>query len=271
MYNILMEIKKRLKDIYKGRYILWTMIVKDIKARYAGSLFGPLWLVFVPIYQILLYTFIFSVILRVRFEEDGGTLSFVVYLLAGLIPWIFFSEATNRGVTTFIENAHLIKKIRFPSEICTLSVIATSAITFFIYMIFYLIMLVVYGSFNIKTLPLFILPFIMQVMIISGLSFGLGSLAVFFRDIIQGIGMFLNLFFFLTPIVYPSKVIPEQLKWVFSINPFYYIVEIYREILIKGNVPTISWFYYPIFFSIIIFITGYYLFSKTEEAFKDTL
>lgn len=266
-----MKIKQRLKYIYISRYILWTMIVKDIKARYTGSLFGPLWLVFVPIYQILLYTFIFSVILRVRFEESAGTLSFVIYLLAGLIPWIFFSEATSRGVTTFIDNAHLIKKIKFPSEICTLSVIATSSITFFIYMFFYLIMLIVYGSFNIKTLPFLIVPLMMQVMIISGLSFGLGSLAVFFRDIIQGIGMFLNLFFFLTPIVYPSKVIPAELIWVFSINPFYYIVEIYREVLIKGNVPSISWFYYPVFFSVLIFLTGYYLFSKTEEAFKDTL
>jgi len=247
------------------------MVIKDIKAKYTGSLFGPLWLIFIPVYQILLYTFVFSVILKVRFEESAGTFSFVIYLLAGLIPWIFFSEATNRGITTFIENAHLIKKIKFPSEICTLSVIGSNAITFAIYMFFYFIMLIVNGSFNIKTLPFFIIPLLMEVMIIIGLSLGLGSLAVFFRDIVQGMGMVLNLFFFLTPIVYPSGVIPSDFKWVFLINPFYYIVEIYRAILIKGNMPPLNLFYYPVLFSIFIFISGYYLFSKTEEAFKDTL
>ncbi len=247
------------------------MIVKDIKTRYTGSLFGPLWLAFVPLYQIMLYTFIFSFILKVRFEEGAGTFSFVVYLLAGLIPWIFFSESTSRGITTFIENAHLIKKIKFPSEICILSVIGSSAITFTIYMFFYIIMLLVNGSFNIKTLPFFTIPLLMEVMIITGLSLGLGSLAVFFRDIVQGLGMVLNLLFFLTPIVYPSEIIPAGLKWVFSINPFYYIVEIYRDILIRGDMPTLEVFYYPGIFSLFIFIAGYYLFNKTEEAFKDTL
>ncbi len=271
MYNILMSLKQRIKDIYRSRYILWTMIVKDIKTRYTGSLFGPLWLAFVPLYQIMLYTFIFSFILKVRFEEGAGTFSFVVYLLAGLIPWIFFSEATNRGITTFIENAHLIKKIKFPPEICTLSVIGSSAITFGIYMFFYFIMLLVNGSFNIQTLPFFTIPLLIEVMIIIGLSLGLGSLAVFFRDIVQGLGMVLNLIFFLTPIVYPSGVIPSGLKWVFSINPFYYIVEIYRAILIKGNIPPLNLFYYPALFSVFVFISGYYLFNKTEEAFKDTL
>lgn len=271
MYNILMSFKRRIKNIYKSRYILWTMVIKDIKSRYTGSLFGPLWLAFVPLYQIMLYTFIFSFILRVRFEEGAGTFSFVVYLLAGLIPWIFFSEATNRGITTFIDNSHLIKKIKFPSEICTLSVIASSAITFAIYMFFYFIMLFINGSFHMNTLPFCSIPLLMEIMIIIGLSLGLGSLAVFFRDIVQGLSMVLNLIFFLTPIVYPSNVIPSKLKWVFLINPFYYIVEIYRVILIKGDMPPLSLFYYPALFSIFVFVSGYYLFNKTEEAFKDTL
>jgi len=266
-----MVLRQRVKDIYRSRYILWTMVLKDIKARYTGSLFGSLWLVLIPIYQILLYTFVFSIILRVRFEEESTTLSFVIYLLAGLIPWIFFSEATNRGINTFIENAHLIKKIKFPAEICTLSVIFSSAVTFFIYMLFYVLMLLFHGTINLKTLPFFLFPFTLQVLIILGLSFGFGSLTVFFRDITQGIGMVLNLLFFLTPIVYPVKTIPYKLKWVFLINPFYYIVEIYRWVLIKGEIPSLSFFYYPVIFSLLVFLLGYYLFSKTEEAFKDTL
>ena len=263
--------KTLLLNIYRGRYILKTMVMKDIKARYAGSVFGPVWLIVTPLYQILLYTFLFSIILRVRFEEGAGTFSFVIYLLAGIIPWIFFSEATARGVSTFIENAHLIKKVKFPIEICVASVIVSSAITFLIYLILYVTMLLINGIFKPYTFFLFLIPFIIEVILILGVCLGLGSLAVFFRDVTQGIGMVLNLVFFLTPIVYPASTIPEKVRWVFSINPFYFIVEIYRDVLIRGKVPDPYLLIYPSVFSVVFFLSGYFLFSKTKEAFKDIL
>ncbi|MEW6416503.1 MAG: ABC transporter permease [Nitrospirota bacterium] len=263
--------KTLLTNIYSGRYILKNMVIKDIKARYAASVFGPLWVIATPLYQILLYTFLFSVILKVRFEDSSGTSSFVVYLLAGLIPWLFFSEATSRGISTFIENAHIIKKVKFPMEVCIASVIISSAVTFLIYMIFYLVMLIFMGLMKLYTLPFFILPFMIQVLLISGLSFGLGSIAVFFRDITQATGMVLNLIFFLTPIVYPSNVIPEQLRWLFDINPFCFIVEIYRNLLVRGEMPSAVSIIYPSIFAIVLFLLGYYIFNKTKEAFKDIL
>ena len=263
--------KTLLVNILNGRHVLKTMIIKDLKSRYTGSLFGPLWMIVTPLYQILLYTFLFSTILKVRFAEGSGTSSFVVYLLAGLIPWIFFSEATARGASVFIENAHIIKKVRFPMEVCVATVIISSAITFFIYTVLYLIMLTVMGLLKLQALPLFVIPFLIQVLFISGLSFGLGSIAVFFRDITQMIGMVLNLVFFLTPIVYPSSSVPEKLRWAFSINPFYFIVESYRSIFVRGVMPDAVAILYPAVFSLLMFFGGYYIFDKTKEAFKDIL
>ncbi len=263
--------KALLLNLFSGRYILKTMVIKDLKARYAGSVFGPLWLITTPLYQIFLYTFLFSTIMKVRFEEDAGTSSFVVYLLAGLIPWLFFSEATIRGISAFNDNAHIIKKVKFPMEVCIASVIISSAITFFVYLVFYLAMLVVTGFLKINTAPLFILPFLIQVLLISGLSLGLGSIAVFFRDITQITTMALNLFFFLTPIVYPPSAIPQNVRWVFDINPFYFIVEMYRNVLIKGILPTPVSVLYPSIAAVVIFFAGYYIFTKTKEAFKDIL
>lgn len=247
------------------------MVIKDIKSRYAGSLFGPLWIIATPLYQILLYTFLFSVILRMRFEEGSGTSSFVVYLLAGLIPWLFFAEATTRGISTFIDNAHIIKKVRFPMEVCVATVIISSAVTFLVYMLFYLIMLIAMGILNYHTLPLFILPIIIEVLLIAGLSFGLGSIAVFFRDTTQAIVMILNLVFFLTPIVYPASAIPEKLRWLFNVNPFYFIVEISRNVLVRGKIPDSVSITYPSVCALMIFIAGYYIFNRTKEAFKDIL
>ena len=263
--------KALLLNVFNGRHILKTMVVKDIKLRYAGSLFGPLWIIATPLYQMFLYTFLFSMILKVRFDEGAGTSSFVIYLLAGLIPWIFFSEATLRGVSVFIDNAHIIKKVKFPLEVCVLSVIISSMVTFFVYIILYLIMLIFMGLLNLYTFPLLIVPFVIQVLMILGLSFGMGSIAVFFRDITQATGMVLNLMFFVTPIVYPSSSIPERFRLLFSFNPFFSIVEMYRNVLVRGQAPDAISLIYPSVFALVIFFGGYYVFNKTKEAFKDIL
>lgn len=263
--------KALFKNIYSGRHILKTMVIKDIKARYTGSLFGPLWMIATPLYQILLYTLLFSTILRVRFDEGAGTSSFVVYLLAGLIPWLFFSEATTRGISAFIDNAHIIKKVKFPIEICVATVVLSSAVTFIIYMIFYLAILIFMGLLKFQTVSLFLLPLAVQVLLTLGLSFGLGSLAVFFRDITTMTGMVLNLVFFLTPIVYPANAIPEKLRVLFNINPFYFIVEMSRSVLVRGKMPDAFTILYPSIFALVIFLAGYYIFNKTKEAFKDIL
>jgi ABC-type polysaccharide/polyol phosphate export permease len=263
--------KALLLNILNGRHILKTMVVKDLKGRYTGSLLGPIWIIATPLYQILLYTFVFSTILRMRFDEGAGTSSFVVYLLAGLIPWLFFSDSTMRGISAFIDNAHIIKKVKFPMEVCVATVIISSAVTFLVYMFFYLSMLLVMGILKFETLPLFILPVVIVVLLISGFSFGLGSIAVFFRDITQAVGMILNLVFFLTPIVYPATTIPENLRWLFNLNPFYFIVELSRNVLVRGKLPDLVSVVYPSIFSLVIFFAGYYIFEKTKEAFKDIL
>jgi ABC-type polysaccharide/polyol phosphate export permease len=264
-------VKNLVLNIYNGRHVLKTMVIKDIKAKYTGSVLGPVWILLIPLYQVLLYTFIFSVIMKVRFEEGSGTSSFVLYLLAGMIPWIFFSEATIRGISTFIENATIIKNVKFPIEICALSVVISHAFTFFVYMVFYMFMLIFMGVMKIQLLPLIILPFLIQSLMIAGFSFGLGSVAVFFRDITQASGMVLNLVFFLTPIVYPPSSVPERLRWIYNLNPGCFIVDIYRSLLVKGRIPDPASFAYPFIFALIIFLAGYYIFIKTKAAFKDIL
>lgn len=260
-----------LLTIYKGRHILKTMVIKDIKGRYAGSVFGMLWIAVAPLYQIFLYTLLFSVILKVRFGEEAGSANFVVYLLAGLIPWIFFAEALQRGISSFIENGHLIKKINFPIELCPLSVLVSSMVNFLIFMFFYALMLTSMGLIKIHSLVYVFLPFAIQCMLIFGLSVGIGSIAVFFRDVIQAIGMFLNFIFFMTPIVYPATAIPEGFRWFFLVNPFYWLVQDYRTILIKGEMPGMESFAYPLALSIFVFFAGLFIFNKTKEAFKDIL
>ncbi len=256
---------------YRGRHVLKNMFMKDLKSKYVGSLLGPLWSIIPPLYNIALYTLIFSTILKVRFSQEGSTSSFVVYLLAGLLPWIFFQEAALRGSNVFNENGHIIKKVKFPIEVCVVSILLSSIVTFFISIVFYSVYLFIVGEFRPLSLPLMIVPFILQVLLILGISFGLGSISVFFRDLIQIVPLVLNAFFFLTPIVYPATIIPEKIRWLFHLNPFYWITEIYRTIIINGSLPGLKYFIYPGLLSLIVFYGGLKIFSKTKEAFKDIL
>lgn len=156
-------------------------------------------------------------------------------------------------------------------EVCVVTVIVSSAVTFLIYMFFYFIMLTLMGVLKLQTVLLFILPVAIQVLLTLGLSFGLGSIAVFFRDITTMTGMVLNLVFFLTPIVYPANAIPEKLRGLFNINPFYFIVEMSRSVLVRGKMPDAVSILYPSVFALVIFLIGYFIFNKTKEAFKDIL
>ncbi len=251
------------------RHILRDLFLKDIKSRYAGSIIGPMWAIITPLYQILLYTFLFSVILKVRFDEMGS--SFVVYLLAGLIPWFFFSESVTRGSVAFIENAHLIKKIKCPLEIYIISIIISSLFNFAVYMIVYLIILLFMGQLKLSGLPFTIPVIFTQILFNLGLSFILGSVTVFYRDLMQVVNVVLNVIFYLTPIVYPASMIPETLRCFFRFNPFFYIIEAYRKILIHG-LPSFNMLAYPFIVSSVLFFLGYYIiFNKTKGAIKDNL
>ncbi len=260
-----------LSKLYRGRYIIRTMLIKEIKARYAGSALGLFWVVATPLYQILLYTLLFGVVLKVRFGEEGGTTSFVIYLLAGLIPWIFFSEATTRGISTFLDYAHIIKKVNFPMEVTVITTVLSSMFTFFIYMVFYAVVLLVLGVFKPVSLLYILLPLTIQVVLTVGLSYGLGSIAVFFRDVIQIVNMVLHLLFFLTPIMYPISIIPDGLRWLFRLNPFYFIIEGYRKALVQGAMQELTMFIYPALLAIAVFLAGSYIFNRTRDAIKDTL
>ena len=152
-----------------------------------------------------------------------------------------------------------------------MTILFSSMVTFFIYMVLYSVYLLITGEVRLIALPLMLIPFFIQVLLILGISFGLGSIAVFFRDLTQMVPLVLTALFFLTPIVYPVEIIPEKIRWLFSLNPFYWITEIFRIIIIKGILPEWKYFLYPLILSVIVFLIGFYVFNKTKAVFRDIL
>ena len=217
------------------RYIL-TNAIEDLRQRYAGTGLGVLWNVVHPLAMIAIFSLVFSQIMPNRFKSEGGqTVSFLLYLCSGLLPWLALSDCLGRVTGTFIENAGYLKKLAIPELVFAMRTAVSSAITLGIYLV-----LLIATAFLLGHSPhwawLLMAP---AGLLMIGLGFGLGlcfgTLNVFFRDIAQMIALVLQLWMWLTPIIYSVEILPPALHPFLWLNPFYPFVHIFREIFLFGT------------------------------------
>ena len=217
------------------------LIKRDIKLRYLGSLFGGYWNFIHPLAMIIIFTAVFSQVMKVRLGSGAGTsgnyFSYTIYLCSALLPWNAFLETVSRGTRTFLENSWLIKKMSFPMELLHTVVAGSAAITFLIAFSLYLLVIFAVGfgvSWPIICLPLI---FCIQTVFAIGLGMFFSILNVFFRDIEQVIGILFQVWFWLTPIVYLQDLLPERFKIVLYGNPLFYFAEMYHDVVFRQAWP----------------------------------
>ena len=256
--------------------LLRTLVRRDLEARYKGSVLGNLWSIVNPLSQLLIYTYVFSVILKVKLSLKGlpanENVSFGLWLFAGLLPWIAFSTGLNQSASSVIGQPNLVKKVVFPLSLLPLVTIFSA----FIESSFGLILLIIFvavssGTLH-TTLALLPLVWIPQLLLTAGFGYLAAGLTVFLRDIPQTLNVILNIWFYVTPIVYPITSIPESWRnWVLWLNPLAAIVEVYREFVLTGEVK--HWGELGIAFmtSVIVFIIGFLVYKKLRPAFADVL
>ncbi|MGH7799256.1 MAG: ABC transporter permease [Thermodesulfobacteriota bacterium] len=247
------------------------MAIRDIRARYIGSFLGIFWSIIHPLTQLFIYYFIFSVVLKIKLGPEYGGTNFAIWLIAGLLPWMLFAEVVNRSPGAVLEQSSLITKMVFPSEILPLAHLAAALINHLIAVVIFIAFLMVFGygmSFKI----LLILPYLLAIGIFAlGISWMLSALNVFLRDIGQIIGVFMNIWFFLTPIVYPRELIPESFQRLYGLNPMLQAVEGYRVALLgKTDIDTTGLSYLPLL-GLATFALGGLIFKKLKPAFADVL
>ncbi len=253
------------KKLYQYRELLKTSIKKDIGGKYKKSFFGILWSFINPLLQITVYAIIFPLIMRNSIEN------YTVFMVCGLIPWSFFTNVINRGSFVMIENGNIIKKVYFPREILPISLVTSEAVTFVISSIIILGFVLGYGmglTVYVAFYPLLLLAqYIMQI----GFALIVSSITVYFRDLQHFIGVFLQLLFYATPIVYSIDTIPGQFRWILKLNPMTYIIEGYRNIFYYQQMPNLLQIFAVIVFGIIITIIGYFIFNKLQKRFAEEL
>ncbi len=255
--------------------LLRTLVRRDLEARYKGSVLGNLWPLLNQLSQLLIYTYVFSIVLSVKLTLKGlpaNDATFGLWLFAGLLPWIAFTGGLVQAASSVLAQPNLVKKVVFPLGLLPLvPILATFIESTFGLMA--LIVLVAVSSQTLHTtlalLPLIWLP---QLLLTAGLGYLVAGFTVFLRDIPQTLGVILNLWFYLTPIVYPASVIPQAWRdWVFWLNPMAAIAEVYRDLVLVGEVQHWGEWGVASAISLVVFWLGVWCYRRLRPAFADVL
>lgn len=261
---------KFLKDIFLNRQLLLSLVQNDFKQKYLGSYLGIMWAFLQPTFTILIFWFVFQVGFK---SQPIDNFPFILWLISGMIPWFFFSDALSNATNSIIENSYLVKKVVFRVSILPIVKIS-SALCIHLFFIFFMIgMFLLYGySFELYWLQIFYYMFA-TIVLVLGLSWITSSLVVFLRDIGQLVSMCIQFGFWLTPIFWSLKMVPEKYVWIIELNPIVYIINGYRDSLIyhKWFWEDISMTIYFWSITIIVFIIGSLIFKKLRPHFADVL
>ncbi len=216
------------------------MVVRDFRGRYFGSVLGASWAIINPLAQIFVYTVIFSQVMRARLPGVSDELAYGLFLCAGLLPWGYFVEVLTRSQVIFLEHANLLKKMSFPRVTLPVYVFLSATINFAIVWGLFLVFLLVTdrwpGWVLLGMLPLVIL----QQGLALALGVFLGVVNVFFRDVVQAVGVGLQFWFWFTPIIYPLSAVPETVRHWIALNPMYPLIAAYQGIIVDHRGPVWS-------------------------------
>ena len=231
------SISDRFSALWRYRGFVLSMVKREFRGRYLGSLLGSLWSILSPMAMVFIYTVIFSQVMRAKLVASNDTWAYGVFLCSGLLTWNYFSESLLRCQTMFIEQASLLKKINFPRITLPVIILFSSTINFLIIFGIFLIFLLVTGRFpGVSLFGLLPLLLIQQTFAL-GLGALLGTMNVFFRDVGHLVGIAVQFWFWLTPIIYPVAILPERIQQLIMLNPMAQVVMSYQQILLYNQWP----------------------------------
>jgi len=242
--------------------LIRELVKRELQARYVGSAMGIFWSIIHPLVTLVIYTYVFSYILKVRFTEGGGTTSFALYLFCGLVPFLSFQETVNRCASSLTDNANFIKNLSFPTKALQFSIGLAATITQMIGLCIVCFAVIALEQKVPWRLPL-VVPIAACLFLFSvGLGFVCARLHVYFRDTAQIVSVATHVWLYLTPIFYPSHVIPEELRTLQTFNPLAYAAESYRNVILRGSVPDPVSFIWFALICLAVFAVGYRVFTR---------
>lgn len=237
---------------------------------------GNLWPLLNQVAQLLIYTYVFSVILKVKLNINGfggnEKLTFGLWLFSGLLPWVAFSSGFSQAATSVICQPNLVKKVVFPLGLLPLIPVFSAFVESTIGIAVLIVMVALSSGTLQPTLALFPLVWFVQLLLTTGLGYWVAGLTVFLRDVPQTLAVLLNIWMYATPVVYPVSTIPESWRhWVFYLNPLTAIIETYRDIVLVGEIRHGTELAISGAIALFLLVTGFYLYQRLRKSFADVL
>lgn len=248
------------------KFLLLQLTAREIKARYKQSVVGYAWVLLNPLAQLLVYSFVFSIVFR--FPTNG--VPYTVYLYAALLPWTFSQTAISSATQSLVDNASLLRKVAFPREVIPYASVISKVVDLFFSALLFVAMVAILHVKISPTIILFIPLFVIQVILTTGLSLMLSTLNLFYRDIQYLTNLLMMLWMYMTPIVYPLSLVPKPYVSLYKLNPMVGIIEGYRSAIFgyPFEWTIIAW---SALISLLIFILGFWFFKQQEKRFADAV
>lgn len=260
-----------LRALWAYRGFISGSVKREFQSKYRNSLLGAAWTVINPLAMIVVYTVIFSQVMRAKLPGVDHGFAYSIYLCAGSLTWGLFAEIVGRGQNIFLDNANLLKKISFPRMslpvIAVLNALVNFGIIFGLFLVFLLISGFWPGWASVALIPVLVI----QLLFAVGLGMSLGVLNVFFRDVGQFFGIFVQFWFWFTPVVYPASILPERIKPLMGLNPMFPLVKAYQGIFVNGQWPDWASLAYPLVLGLLLCALGLRLFRQHAGEMVDEL
>lgn len=256
----------RLKELYTYREMIFSLVRRDLKGRYKGSVLGFLWTFLNPLLQLAVYTMVFSTIMR------AGIKDYYLFLFVALVPWIFFSTSLTGGAGCILAQQDLVKKIYFPREVLPVAYVTGQFVNMLLsFCVIFLVLF--FAGRPVHPAAAVCLPFIMSVEYVLALGFAMvmSAVTVYIRDLEYILGILTMAWQFLTPVMYSVDQIPLKIRWIFTVNPMTYVITAYRDVLYNGKMPRLETLLSALCIGLVMLTAGWSVFWHLQKRFAEEL
>ena len=255
------------RTLYDYRDLLFAWTGRVIRARYQQSILGGLWAIVQPAATVAIFTVLFTRFLRV----DTGNTPYVIFSYAAMVPWTLFSSSITDMVESLVTNMNLVTKIYFPRDILVIAAMLARLVDFAIAFSILLLMIALYQM-EVNVPGLLLLPVLLATQLALALGIGLigAAVNVFYRDVKHLVALGLQMWLYATPIIYPSTLVPEHLQSLYFLNPMAGVIQGYRAVLLRGDLPT-PYLGLSIVVAIGVLVFGFWFFKRMEHQFADVV
>lgn len=275
-----------LREVFGARELLTNLVSREVKGKYRRTVLGQLWSLANPLALMVIYTFVFGLIFRSNPEpgDPSGLDVFALWLLCGLLPWIFFSTVLTLGAGSLVSNAGLIQKVYFTRIVLPLSVVGSTAYSWGFEMLVLVIALSIVGGFVLPWIPVLVLVMVMLAVFAAGLALMLAVANVYFRDTQYFLTILLQIWMYLTPIIYPTSLVqkasddvgglfgtPITIAGIYSVNPMDHYVTVFRQVLYDNRWPDPAEVLICLAWAVGAFLVGMIVFRRNEKNLAEAL